>query len=131
MEEKGAVRDLYRGVLQAAVGYLHILRGNYRGAVKVHERCIKWLQIWPDLCKGINVRQLRSDIETVLSELKERGPERIKEFEASHFKPVQWTEKRIWVCDRCGCEMVEKNCRVICSNCGNRFDCSDLNLYFD
>ena len=40
-------------------------------------------------------------------------------------------QKRIFLCDRCGTEMYEKNCKVICPNCGNRFDCSDLNIYFD
>ena len=40
-------------------------------------------------------------------------------------------EKRKSICDRCGFEMVESNCKIICPNCGNRFDCSDLNLYFD
>ena len=35
------------------------------------------------------------------------------------------------ICDRCGSEMHERNCKVTCPNCGNRFDCSDLNLYFD
>ncbi len=40
-------------------------------------------------------------------------------------------EKRKFICDRCGFEMHEKNCKVICPNCGNRFDCSDLNIYFD
>ena len=40
-------------------------------------------------------------------------------------------EKPVYVCDRCGHEMVEKNCKVTCPNCGNRFDCSDLNIYFD
>jgi transcription elongation factor Elf1 len=40
-------------------------------------------------------------------------------------------KKRIFTCDRCGCEMIEKNCKVVCQNCGNRFDCSDLNIYFD
>jgi rubrerythrin len=40
-------------------------------------------------------------------------------------------QKRIYTCDRCGVEMNEKNCKVICPNCGNRFDCSDLNIYFD
>lgn len=40
-------------------------------------------------------------------------------------------QKRIILCDRCGFEMVEKNCKVVCKNCGNRFDCSDLNIYFD
>ena len=40
-------------------------------------------------------------------------------------------EKKIYVCDRCGFDMVERSCKVECPNCGNRFDCSDLNIYFD
>jgi len=40
-------------------------------------------------------------------------------------------KKRIYLCDHCGTEMREKNCKVTCPNCGNRFDCSDLNIYFD
>jgi len=27
--------------------------------------------------------------------------------------------------------MVEWQCKISCLNCGNRFDCSDLNLYFE
>lgn len=40
-------------------------------------------------------------------------------------------ERSEFICDRCGAEMINRNCKVICPNCGNRFDCSDLNLYFD
>ncbi len=36
-----------------------------------------------------------------------------------------------FICDRCGTPMIERNCKVVCPNCGNRFDCSDLSLYFD
>ena len=36
-----------------------------------------------------------------------------------------------YICDRCGAIMSELNCKIVCGNCGNRFDCSDLNLYFD
>jgi len=39
-------------------------------------------------------------------------------------------ERHPFLCDRCGAEMYESNCKIICPNCGNRFDCSDLNLYF-
>lgn len=41
------------------------------------------------------------------------------------------SKKRVYICDRCGWEMIERNCKVTCPNCGNRFDCSDLNIYFD
>jgi len=36
-----------------------------------------------------------------------------------------------FVCDRCGATMLEDQCKIVCGNCGHRFDCSDLNLYFD
>lgn len=131
MEESGSIRDLYRGILQLAVTYLHITRGNYNGAVKVYARSLKWTCDWADLCRGINLRKLRLDAEKVMSEVERLGRERIAEFDRAIFQPIQWNEKRLWVCDRCGSEMYDKNCKVTCPNCGNRFDCSDLNLYFD
>src|SRR5688572_25473336 len=63
LEEKGAVRELYRGILQAAVVYLHITRANYAGAIKVYGRCQKWLTPWPDICRGIQVGKLRYDLD--------------------------------------------------------------------
>jgi len=45
--------------------------------------------------------------------------------------PSPTPKKRVFTCDQCGCEMGETNCKVVCQNCGNRFDCSDLNIYFD
>ena len=39
--------------------------------------------------------------------------------------------KHIYLCDRCGFEMIESHCKIVCPNCGSRYDCSDLNIYFD
>ena len=130
-DETSPIRDLYRGILQIAVTYLHITRGNYDGAVKVYGRSLKWLKDWSDVCRGIHVKKLRRDAEILMQEVTRLGKERISEFDRSLFQPIQWNEKRLWICDRCGSEMYEKNCKVSCPNCGNRFDCSDLNLYFD
>jgi predicted metal-dependent hydrolase len=130
--EKDEIRNLYKGILQVGVTYLHILRGNYNGAIKVHRRSLKWISDWPDLCRGIYVRQIRQDLETVMQEVEKLGKEHIHEFDMSLIETVKWNQQqKIWVCDRCGSEMHEKNCKVSCPNCGNRFDCSDLNLYFD
>ena len=129
--ESGKVRDLYRGILQIAVTYLHVTRGNYNGAIKVYGRSLKWMQDWPEVCRGIRIGQLRRDAEAVINEVKRLGIENIGRFDRSLLKPVQWTEKRVYLCDRCGSEMHERNCKVTCPNCGNRFDCSDLNIYFD
>lgn len=129
--EQDAIRNLYQGILQVAVFYLHITRGNYAGALKVYERSMKWLGMFPDIHFGIEVAQLRRDAAHIALMLQSLGAERIREFDFSLFQPIIWSEKRIWICDRCGNEMYEKNCKVTCPNCGNRFDCSDLNLYFD
>ncbi len=134
--EKGQVRELYRGILQIAVVYLHVTRGNYNGAIKVYGRSQRWIKGWPELCRGIYVGELRKDAETVITEVQRLGTEKISEFDLSLLKPVKWQEKQTekkhaYICDRCGHEMYEKNCKVSCPNCGNRFDCSDLNIYFD
>jgi predicted metal-dependent hydrolase len=134
--ERGEIRELYRGILQLAVVYLHITRGNYNGAIKVYARSQRWVRDWPDICRGIHVEKLRRDAEAVITEVQRLGMERIAEFDRSRLKPVRWEEhtdrrNRVYTCDRCGHEMYEKNCKVTCPNCGNRFDCSDLNIYFD
>jgi hypothetical protein len=130
-DEKGSIRYLYQGVLQVAVAYFHITRGNYEGAVRMRERSMKLLKDYPDVCRGIQVGKLKNDLDAVIQEVKRLGVERINEFDQSLFKDVEWNEQRVWICDRCGTQMHEKNCKVTCPNCGNRFDCSDLNIYFD
>ena len=46
-------------------------------------------------------------------------------------EPKAQKREKAYICDRCGHRMYEKSCKVTCPNCGNRFDCSDLNIYFD
>ncbi|HAV75766.1 MAG TPA: hypothetical protein DCX53_00265 [Anaerolineae bacterium] len=130
--ENGDAKNLYRGILQTAVVYLHITRRNYNGAVKVYDRSIKWLNGLPQMCKGIHLGELRRNVDKVMKEIQKLGEERIAEFDMTLLKKVSWDEgKHVYICDRCGHQMHENNCKVTCSNCGNRFDCSDLNIYFD
>src|SRR5262245_26964903 len=124
-EEKGRVRDLYRGILQIAVTYLHITRGNYNGAVKVYGRSQKWMKDWPAVCRGIQVEELRRDADVVMQQVLRLGVNRLGEFDLALLKPVRWEtrlekQKQTYTCDRCGTEMHEHNCKVTCPNCGNR-----------
>lgn len=100
--EPGKVRDLYRGILQIAVVYLHITRRNYEGAVKVYGRSQRWLKEWSDVCRGIQVGELRRNAEMVIAEVERLGKENIHEFDLSLLKPVSWSEKRGHICDRLG-----------------------------
>ena len=67
--EKGPIRELYRGILQVGVGFYHIQRSNFNGAHKLFQRALGWLTPFPSICQGINVDQIRSQtkkIDTIL-----------------------------------------------------------------
>jgi uncharacterized protein len=91
-DERGKVRELYQGILEAGVTYLHITRGNYAGAVKVYGRSMRWLRQWPETCRGVEVGQLRNDLDAAIEEIKRLGEERIAEFNRDLLKPVIWKE---------------------------------------
>ena len=87
-EDETEARDLYRGILQIAVTYVYITRGNYSGATKVYQRSQKWLAKWPDMCQGVNIKQLLEDAQLVMEEIERLGAERIAEFDVSLFRPI-------------------------------------------
>jgi predicted metal-dependent hydrolase len=93
-DERGPVRQLYQGILEVAVTYLHISRGNYDGAIKVYGRSMKWLTQWPATCRGVEVDQLRHDMQAVIAEVRRLGDARIAEFDRSLLKPLLWKEVR-------------------------------------
>lgn len=95
MNDRGPGRDLYRGILQVAVAYLQIERGNYRGAVKMFLRVRQWLDPLPDVCRGVNVAQLRENARAIHEALIQLGPERIDEFDCSLLQPVKYTKTAI------------------------------------
>lgn len=89
--EDSEIRDLYKGILQAGVTYLHITRANYDGAIKVYKRSQPWLTKWPDVCRGVEVERLRKDLDAAIAEVRRLGPERLTEFDLSLLKPVVWS----------------------------------------
>lgn len=87
-EDEAPGRELYRAILQVAVAYLQIERGNYNGAVKMFLRMRQWFAPLPDECRGVDVRGLRSDSQMVYEALVALGRERIGEFDRSLLRPV-------------------------------------------
>lgn len=83
-------RELYRAVLQVAVAYYQILRGNYRGALKMFLRVRQWIDPLPDRCRGVDIAGLREEARAVHRVLIELGPERIKDFDRNLLKPVKF-----------------------------------------
>ena len=89
VEDQGAGRNLYRGILQVGIAYYQIERGNYRGAVKMLLRVRQWLNPLPAVCRGVDVARLRQDVESVHSALVERGPEQMERLDRNLFRPVR------------------------------------------
>jgi predicted metal-dependent hydrolase len=87
--ERGPARHLYKGILQAGVTYLQIERGNFVGMAKMYERCKKWLGPWPDLCRGVDVAQLRRDVAAAVRAASALGPERLEEFDEGLYRPIR------------------------------------------
>jgi hypothetical protein len=87
-EDQSAAQELYRAILQVAVAYLQIQRGNYAGAVKMFLRSRQWIESLPDICRGVNVAQLRIDAQAVYDELLDVGPKKLNHIDRSKFRPV-------------------------------------------
>ncbi len=119
-------RELYQGILQAAVVYLHLERGNRDGAIKVYHRALKHLQPWRPRCQGVDIERLLTHLGQTLDPAASAYPET--------FTPPEGlisSVRRRYFCDCCGHEMFERNCKIICVHCGYRLDCSDLTLYWE
>lgn len=88
VDEAGAVRNVYRSILQVGVAYYHIQRGNYWAAVKMFLRAIQWLAPLPERCHRIDIARFREDTQAARQALESLGPERVAEFDMTLFKPV-------------------------------------------
>jgi predicted metal-dependent hydrolase len=89
-EEPGLGRELYQAVLQVAVAYLQIERGNYKGAMKMFLRMRQWIDPLPDTCRGIDIANLRREAQHVQETLQMLGAARISEFPLALLKPVSY-----------------------------------------
>lgn len=88
-EEQGAGKELYRAILQIAVAYLQIQRRNYNGAIKMFLRARQWIDPLPDICRGVDIAQLRNDAADARATLEALGAERISEFDLGSLKPIR------------------------------------------
>lgn len=90
VQDKSPGRDLYQGILQVAIAYYQIERGNYRGAMKMLLRLRQRLEPLPPVCRGVNLEKLRQDVNAVQEVLVSVGEEQIEDFDRSLFKPIEF-----------------------------------------
>jgi predicted metal-dependent hydrolase len=83
-------KELYRAILQVAVAYYQIERGNYNGAVKMFQRMRQWFEPLPDECRGVDIKALRLAAERAYSILLDLGRQRVTEFDRGTFVSVNY-----------------------------------------
>ena len=88
METPSPERDLYQGILQLGLAYYQITRGNYRGAIKMFQRGHKNLIPLGKSLGGVDIMQLRADVQRVEDQIRELGSKRIKELTRTKFNPL-------------------------------------------
>jgi hypothetical protein len=86
-------RTLYQGILQIGVGYLHIRRDNWRGAMKVLERGIAKTAHFRPVCMGLDVAHIVSQAQAIHAEIAALGPERLAEFDQNRFPKIKLVTK--------------------------------------
>lgn len=92
-EDETVGKELYRAILQVAVAYLQIERGNYNGAMKMFLRMRQWIDPLPDVCRGVNIAQLRADAYKAREVMVTLGRERIREFDRRLLRPVIYQQQ--------------------------------------
>ncbi len=89
-ESDESIRDFYKGILQVGVGFHHITRHNYRGAVKVLARGINYLHPYAPRCMGVDVQRLIDEGTRVLEQTRALGPDRIDEIKIAGLPQVHY-----------------------------------------
>jgi len=88
MEESGPVRSLYQAILQVGIAYYQVARNNRKGALKMLLRARQWLAILPDVCRGVDVAQLRADVDRVQAALEATTDSKMAAFDHALLRPV-------------------------------------------
>ena len=81
--EPDHIRYLYQGILQLGVGFYHLRRGNWRGAVNKLRGGLGYLDPSAPACLGLDVVRLQAEAGAVLAALDALGAARLAEYDAS------------------------------------------------
>jgi hypothetical protein len=79
-------------LIQVAVAYLQVQRGNLRGAQKILLRLRQWLDPLPSPCRGVDVAALRAQMEAFRAALGSEQPPAPEELIRAVFHPISVVE---------------------------------------
>ena len=88
--DSATLANFYQGIIKAAAGFHHVIRGNYRGAVNLLGDTFRLLGPYRPATLGVDVDRLLADIRRALEALESLGADRIAEFDRSLIPAIQF-----------------------------------------
>ncbi len=80
--ERGPVRDLYKGLIQLAAGFVHLSRANYSGAERLLRTGMGYLEPYRESgAMGFDVERISGDAAAVYRRLLDLGSLRVRELD--------------------------------------------------
>jgi hypothetical protein len=58
----------------------------------VYQRCLRWLNLWPETCRGVSVGLLHQNLDAVIQEVHALGPDHLNAFDLALLKPVTYAK---------------------------------------
>jgi hypothetical protein len=74
-------RQLFQGIIQLAAAFVHLVRGEYPGVLKLLDASLEKLSEFTPECLGIDVKMLVEDAGRVREEIAALDMERFREFD--------------------------------------------------
>jgi predicted metal-dependent hydrolase len=81
--DSATLADFYQGIIKAAAGFHHLIRGNYRGAVNLLADTSRLLDPYRPATLGVDIDRLLADVRRALDALQALGPDEIARFDRS------------------------------------------------
>ena len=75
------VRPFLQGIIQLAAGFVHLMRHEYPGTIRLLGRGIEKLEAAPEAYMGIDSKQLVAEARKAQEDLEALGPDRFQEWD--------------------------------------------------
>ncbi|MEX0751148.1 MAG: DUF309 domain-containing protein [Dehalococcoidia bacterium] len=84
-------RELFQGFIQAAAAFVHMVRGEYPGVLKLLDAAIDKLSRAEPERFGVDIAGFARDLEAARTEFAALGPERFLEWDAARVRKIAFS----------------------------------------
>ena len=87
------VRSFLQGIIQVAAAFVHLMRHEYPGTIRLLKAALDKLEAFPHDYQGIDAGRLVSDVRRARDELIALGPRRFEEWDKGRIPRIHLVER--------------------------------------